>query len=316
MSIVVLWCIVLPFFLCVPLLLGIYTYRDAKSRGMNAILWALVAVLAPTFLGFLIYLLVRGSYSNLTCPSCGTSVRETYVVCPQCGAKLKASCTNCGSPVETGWKVCPQCAEPLDWEAQDFTPPVKPRDKNLWKILLIVILIPVLFLVVLTLSFSAFAAVGQSGASHTAYYSEPEFVMLANQKGLDDLVLGIRDHGKEDEAKIYILTSTQETIDELAQWNYLIYLPHAAAESISTEQRTGLLGNHFRVQYEDGENQRGEFVMITMYAETEPDIVVECGGVVKPCVEAPVNVDLSQFANIEYSEAAPEDEASAEITVD
>lgn len=56
--------------------------------------------------------------------------------------------------------------------------------------------------------------------------------------------------------------------------------------------------------------------MITMYAETEPDIVVECGGVVKPCVEAPVNVDLSQFANIEYSEAAPEDEASAEITVD
>ena len=313
MSIVVLWCIVLPFFLCVPLLLGIYTYRDAKSRGMNAILWALVAVLAPTFLGFLIYLLVRGSYSNLTCPNCGTSVRETYVVCPQCGAKLKASCTNCGSPVEAGWKVCPQCAEPLDWEAQDFTPPVKPRDKNLWKILLIVILIPVLFLVVLTLSFSAYSS---AGASHTTHYSEPDLIMLANEKDMDGIVRSIRNQAKEDTQMIYIMTSSKETMDDMRQWNYLIYLPHAIAGTVATGYENGLLGSHFRVQYEQGDNQRGEFVMITMYAETEPDIVVECGGVVKPCVEAPVNVDLSQFANIEYSEAAPEDEAAAEITVD
>ena len=307
MSIVVLWCIVLPFFLCVPLLLGIYTYRDAKSRGMNAILWALAAALAPTFLGFLIYLLVRGSYSNLVCPQCGTAVLESYVVCPQCGAKLRASCANCGSPVEPGWQVCPQCAQPLAREAMDFTPSVKPKDKGLGKILLIVILIPVLFLTVLFLSF---AAVGQSGASHTACYSEPEFVMLANQKGLGGLVLDIQDQAKEDGSKIYVLTSTLETADGLTQWNYLIYLPHAAAESISTEQRNGLLGSHFRVQYEDGENQRGEFVMMTIYAEKEPDLVIECRGVVKPCVEVPVDVDLSQFTNIEDSWVIPAEGAT------
>ena len=250
---------------------------------------------------------MRGSYSNLVCPQCGTAVRESYVVCPQCGAKLRASCANCGSPVEPGWQVCPQCAQPLAREAMDFTPSVKPKDKGLGKILLIVILIPVLFLTVLFLSF---AAVGQSGASHTACYSEPEFVMLANQKGLGGLVLDIQDQAKEDGSKIYVLTSTLETADGLTQWNYLIYLPHAAAESISTEQRNGLLGSHFRVQYEDGENQRGEFVMMTIYAEKEPDLVIECRGVVKPCVEVPVDVDLSQFTNIEDSWVIPAEGAT------
>lgn len=312
MSVVALYLIIVPFFLCVPLFLGIYTYRDAKSRGMNAILWALVAVLAPTFLGFLIYLLVRGSYSNLTCPNCGTSVRETYVVCPQCGAKLKASCANCGSPVEAGWKVCPQCAEPLGWETQDFTPPVKPRDKNLWKILLIVIFIPVLFLALLMVSFSTYSSV----ASHTVHYGEPDFIMLANEKGFDSTVRGIRDQAKEDAQNIYVMTSAKETMDDMPQWNYLIYLPHAIAETVASGYENGLLGSHLRVQCEQGDNQRGEFVMITMYAEKEPDIVVECGGKVKPCVEVPVEFDLSQFTNIEYSEAAPEDEAAAESIVE
>lgn len=30
-----------------PLLIGVYVYRDAKRRGMNAALWTLIAILAP-----------------------------------------------------------------------------------------------------------------------------------------------------------------------------------------------------------------------------------------------------------------------------
>ena len=48
-----------------PLLIGVYVYRDAKRRGMNAALWTLIAILAPSLIGFIIYLLVRGNYSNL-----------------------------------------------------------------------------------------------------------------------------------------------------------------------------------------------------------------------------------------------------------
>ena len=50
-----------------PLLIGVYVYRDAKRRGMNAALWTLIAILAPSLIGFIIYLLVRGNYSTLRC---------------------------------------------------------------------------------------------------------------------------------------------------------------------------------------------------------------------------------------------------------
>ena len=81
-----------------PLLIGVYVYRDAKRRGMNAALWTLIAILAPSLIGFIIYLLVRGNYSNLKCPRCAATVTEQYVVCPKCGAKLKPSCPNCLKP--------------------------------------------------------------------------------------------------------------------------------------------------------------------------------------------------------------------------
>ena len=42
----------------IPVLIGVYVYRDASDRGMNAVLWTLVAVLAPSLIGFIIYLLV------------------------------------------------------------------------------------------------------------------------------------------------------------------------------------------------------------------------------------------------------------------
>ena len=71
-----------------PLLIGVYVYRDAKRRGMNAALWTLIAILAPSLIGFIIYLLVRGNYSNLKCPRCAATVTEQYVVCPKAQAEL------------------------------------------------------------------------------------------------------------------------------------------------------------------------------------------------------------------------------------
>ena len=57
--------IVLLIGLLVPILIGVYVYRDANRRGMNAVMWTLIALIAPSLLGFIIYLLVRSSYSNL-----------------------------------------------------------------------------------------------------------------------------------------------------------------------------------------------------------------------------------------------------------
>ena len=45
---------VLLVLLLIPILIGVYVYRDAKRRQMNAVVWTLVAMLAPTFIGFII----------------------------------------------------------------------------------------------------------------------------------------------------------------------------------------------------------------------------------------------------------------------
>ena len=139
--------ILLSVFLIVPILIGVYVYRDANRRGMNAVMWTLIALLAPSMLGFIIYLLVRSSYSDLECPKCGTTIKEEYVLCPKCGAKLRPFCPNCSAPVEPDWKVCPRCAASLEEIAQDVVVPTRKKDKCLGVILLLVILIPVILII-------------------------------------------------------------------------------------------------------------------------------------------------------------------------
>ncbi len=49
--------------LAIPLLVGILVYRDADKRvDCNPWLWALIAALAPSLVGLIIYLIVRGDY--------------------------------------------------------------------------------------------------------------------------------------------------------------------------------------------------------------------------------------------------------------
>lgn len=126
-------------FLSIFVVICVYVYRDASRRGMNAPVWMLIAALAPSFVGLIIYLLVRSKYSDLKCSVCNATVREDYLLCPVCGAKLHAVCSNCGSPLESGWTVCPHCATPCGETSGDIIPPVRHKDRALGKILLIIV---------------------------------------------------------------------------------------------------------------------------------------------------------------------------------
>ena len=150
----------LIIFIAIPVIIGVYVYKDASRHNMNAPLWTLVAVVAPMFVGLIIYLIVRGNYSDLQCPKCAASVSPQYEACPMCGAKLKAACPNCGFGVEPEWIVCPKCAAPLPETQADITPPVKRPDKGLGKILVLVILIPVLLLGLILFSMTSFFTTG------------------------------------------------------------------------------------------------------------------------------------------------------------
>ncbi len=92
-----------------------YVNRDAKRRGMNSALWTLlVIVLLPawTFIGFLIYFLMREPLPY-DCPQCGSSVGARFNFCPNCKCNLHPSCPNCKHEVVETDKFCPYCAHEL-----------------------------------------------------------------------------------------------------------------------------------------------------------------------------------------------------------
>jgi hypothetical protein len=143
-----------PFFLCGPhgflpfhefnfptalslsilplLLLGVWivvmvwVFRDAESRGMNGLLWALL-IFVGNVIGLIIYLIVRNENEvaatvnrlqnlqgkTITCSNCSNTVAEKYTYCPHCGNNLKTVCPSCAKPTQSEWKVCPYCGEKL-----------------------------------------------------------------------------------------------------------------------------------------------------------------------------------------------------------
>lgn len=278
----------------IPVLIGVYVYRDASRRGMNAVLWTLVAVLAPVFVGLIIYLLVRGSYSDLKCPSCAAPVTERYVSCPKCGARLKATCPNCAAPVEPDWKVCPHCGDPLPEFGEGFTPPVRRQDKTLWKILLVVILIPVLFIlaIFLVLSFST-ASNSAHGAGVTSM-PVGEYLSLVEDARVKTWFDSLDREGKT----AHVLCHTEPSGEE-TQVQYLVYLPEMVDQSeIRVSSSSGLFGGSvLGLEMPAGGERTGEYlVLATCTGDRAAKLEVTSNGVKIPCeiTEVDYSVDLSE----------------------
>jgi|SRR5580658_3104017 hypothetical protein len=98
----------------IVLLIG-YVNRDAKRRGMNSALWTMLVIIllpASTFIGFLIYFLMREPLPY-PCPQCGKTVGARFNFCPNCKCNLHPSCPNCKREVVETDKFCPYCAQDL-----------------------------------------------------------------------------------------------------------------------------------------------------------------------------------------------------------
>ncbi len=69
-------------------LLGIWTYRDARLKGMNAALWTAIVMLVPSCIGLILYLIVRMDAKVVTCSNCGAEVNAREQFCSGCGQAL------------------------------------------------------------------------------------------------------------------------------------------------------------------------------------------------------------------------------------
>jgi hypothetical protein len=97
------------------LLVG-YVYGDARRRGMNHVLWTLLAIFIPNAIGIILYFILRDPVA-VPCPSCGTPAKKGHAYCAGCGTPVRTACPSCRQPVETGWRNCARCGAAL-------TPPV------------------------------------------------------------------------------------------------------------------------------------------------------------------------------------------------
>lgn len=104
----------LVFVLVIPVIIGIFVFRDAGRRGMNQLLWALVATLVPNLLGLIAYLIVASQHKpQRECPGCRNQVEQDFTTCPHCGFQLQESCPQCHKGVAPDWNICPSCGHTL-----------------------------------------------------------------------------------------------------------------------------------------------------------------------------------------------------------
>jgi len=92
---------------CYVLLIG-YVNRDAGRRGMNRVVWTLLAIFVPNALGIVLYFILRKPRRS-TCPQCASVVEPGFGFCPQCRYRLSPVCPHCQHSVNVGDKFCPYC---------------------------------------------------------------------------------------------------------------------------------------------------------------------------------------------------------------
>ncbi|MDR0897922.1 MAG: zinc ribbon domain-containing protein [Oscillospiraceae bacterium] len=201
--------------LMLPILMGVYVYRDAKARRMDAVLWTLVAVLVPSFIGLIIYLVIRGNHTNLNCPNCNQPVSADYALCPHCGARMKTACPACGTPAESGWKLCPKCGTELPETQDAIYPPAAPqRDRKLMRIIVAAVLIPIILFIV------GVAALGLSSYGHSSAgsmrYSSMHWLEDASQ-AVANWAAACDEQGKG----VYVLQRKAQTGDVYTAYVYM-----------------------------------------------------------------------------------------------
>ena len=109
-------CAIIVGIFVISILIAIWVYRDAQSRGMSGVLW-LIIVLFFGIIGLIIYLVVRhdrvspamaGPYSGQPPgwmpPPPGAAPPSTGPAPP-----AQTTCRNCGSPLAPGATFCGKC---------------------------------------------------------------------------------------------------------------------------------------------------------------------------------------------------------------
>jgi len=113
----------------------IWAFRDIRARSRDIFAHVLATLLVLLFFplfpipGLILFMILRpretlaeayertleeeallqGIEERLACPGCNRGIREDYLFCPACHARLKKACVDCGRLLHLRWSICPYC---------------------------------------------------------------------------------------------------------------------------------------------------------------------------------------------------------------
>ncbi|MBS6177762.1 DUF420 domain-containing protein [Emergencia timonensis] len=231
----------------IVLIVGLYVYRDAKTRGMKAGVWTMIAVLMPCFIGLIIYVLLRDDEKNLRC-------------------------TVCSYPAKPEWKVCPVCETPLPKNAPMISAPLK-KDKGIWKVTAAAIVIPVLICVLM-------GAVMMPRMDNHYLGGMTNFNMTKDDVKSDELQKWFEACDKENgETRCYVLYQSRETAESRKEkeTSYVIYIK-GGDDLKYVDAETKFDQHRLMLETEEGKSKNGYVIMGTAWYDGTLDLVISIDG--------------------------------------
>jgi hypothetical protein len=132
------------FMIALDLAMVFWTFKDARRRIDDPVIVAVCVATAALFpfVGVLIYLILRPPEyladvhereleiramerrlgADQTCPYCRNPAEASFLSCPYCGTKLKNACRRCKAPLDPAWRLCPHCETPVSTMPPPTTP--------------------------------------------------------------------------------------------------------------------------------------------------------------------------------------------------
>jgi hypothetical protein len=135
------------FLIALYLALVFWTAKDARRRIDDPVIVGVCIATAAffPFVGVFVYMLLRPPEyladvhereleiramerrlgADQACPYCRNPADPSFLSCPYCGTKLKNACRRCKTPLDASWRLCPHCETPVT-TAPPTPPPANP----------------------------------------------------------------------------------------------------------------------------------------------------------------------------------------------